>query len=73
MAWGDKLFSHYKNKIKSQFKINISETYASAEGLMIAAQKDLEFMYIMSLPFLLKLLILMVKMLKMVTRSCVSY
>lgn len=48
VSWGDKLFKHYKQSINSEFKVNVKETYASAEGLMIAAQLDLECMYIMS-------------------------
>lgn len=48
VSWGDKLFKHYKQSINSEFKVNVKETYASAEGLMIAAQLDLEYMYIMS-------------------------
>lgn len=48
IAWGDKLFDHYKKSIQDTFGCRIYETYASAEGLMIAAQKDLNMMYIMS-------------------------
>ncbi len=47
IAWGDKLFPHYRNHITETFDCKIYETYGSAEGLMMAAQKDLEFMYIM--------------------------
>tara|TARA_B100000780_G_scaffold274822_1_gene240416 strand:- start:882 stop:2204 length:1323 start_codon:yes stop_codon:yes gene_type:complete len=50
ISWGDKLFQHYKDLINSEFQVKIKETYASAEGLMIGAQYDLDFMYIMS-PF----------------------
>ncbi len=48
VCWGDKLFDNYKRKIDKVFGVDIKETYASAEGLMIAAQKDLEYMYIMT-------------------------
>jgi len=48
ISWGDKLFSHYKEKIERVFKCKVFETYASTEGFMIAAQKDLDWMYIMS-------------------------
>ena len=48
IAWGDKLFPHYKKHITEAFNCKVYETYGSAEGLMMAAQKDLEFMYIMS-------------------------
>lgn len=48
ICWGDKLFNNYKKKIDKVFGVNIKETYASAEGLMISAQNDLECMYIMT-------------------------
>ena len=48
ISWGDKLFSHYKKSINKEFNVEVKETYASAEGLMIAAQLDLEYMYIMT-------------------------
>jgi len=48
VSWGDKLFDHYKREIKSAFSFDISETYGSSEGFLIAAQKDLPYMYIMS-------------------------
>jgi phenylacetate-CoA ligase len=48
VCWGDKLFSHYRNSINEVFQVKISETYGSAEGLMIAAQADLSYMYIMT-------------------------
>jgi len=48
VSWGDKLFKHYKQSINSEFKVNVKETYGSAEGLMMAAQLDLDYMYIMS-------------------------
>lgn len=48
IAWGDKLFPHYRKAIESAFSTRVFETYGCGEGLRIAAQKDLEFMYIMS-------------------------
>ncbi|MCX8148594.1 hypothetical protein [Thermaurantimonas aggregans] len=48
VSWGDKLFDHYKAAIETVFKTKVFETYGSAEGLMIAAQKDLPYMYIMT-------------------------
>lgn len=48
ISWGDKLFDHYRTTIKEVFGSKTYETYASTEGFMIAAQKDLDYMYIMS-------------------------
>jgi phenylacetate-CoA ligase len=48
ISWGDKLFDHYKKNIERVFECKIYETYGAGEGLMIASQKDLDFMYIMS-------------------------
>lgn len=48
VCWGDKLFDHYRKEINEVFGCKINETYGSAEGLMMAAQKDLDFMYIMT-------------------------
>ena len=48
ISWGDKLFEHYKKNIEKVFDCKIYETYGAGEGLMIASQKDLDFMYIMS-------------------------
>lgn len=48
VSWGDKLFDHYKRDVKSTFSVDIAETYGSSEGFLIAAQKDLPYMYIMS-------------------------
>ncbi len=47
VSWGDKLFDHYRRVINDTFSINIKETYGSGEGMMIAAQADLQYMYIM--------------------------
>ncbi len=48
VSWGDKLFPHYKAKIKEVFGVEVKDTYGCNEGLLIAAQKDLDFYYIMS-------------------------
>lgn len=48
ISWGDKLFPHYRRKIKEVFDIDIYETYGCAEGIKMAAQYDLDYMYIMS-------------------------
>jgi phenylacetate-CoA ligase len=48
ISWGDKLFDHYKKNIEKVFDCKIYETYGAGEGLMIASQKDLHYMYIMS-------------------------
>lgn len=48
VSWGDKLFDHYKKTIFTAFGVEVCETYASAEGLMMGSQKDLEKMYLMS-------------------------
>ncbi len=48
ISWGDKLFDHYRKSIEKTFETQVYETYASSEGFMIAAQKDLPYMYIMS-------------------------
>ncbi|MFH4691404.1 phenylacetate--CoA ligase family protein [Vibrio alginolyticus] len=48
VSWGDKLFPHYREKIKDVFGINVYETYGCSEGIKICAQYDSEYMYIMS-------------------------
>jgi len=48
ITWGDKLFAHYKTEIEEVFECKVYETYGANEGLMLASQKDLEYMYIMS-------------------------
>ncbi len=48
VSWGDKLFDHFKSSINQTFGVNVHETYGTAEGMMIAAQKDLPYMYIMT-------------------------
>jgi phenylacetate-CoA ligase len=48
VSWGDKLFPHYRKMIEKAFGCRVHETYGSAEGLMMAAQKDLDHMYVMT-------------------------
>lgn len=48
ISWGDKMFPHYRSAIESAFATKVYDTYACNEGLMIAAQHDLEYYYIMS-------------------------
>ena len=48
ISWGDKLFEHYRKSIESTFETQVYETYASSEGFMIAAQKDLHYLYLMT-------------------------
>jgi phenylacetate-CoA ligase len=48
VSWGDKLFPHYKTEIERAFQCKITDTYGCSEGIMIAAQKDLPYYYIMS-------------------------
>lgn len=55
ISWGDKLFSHYRSDIGRTFNCEVFETYASAEGLMIGAQMDLEYMYVMTPNILLEI------------------
>ena len=55
-SWGDKLFDHYRNAIQDAFSAKVYETYGAAEGLMIAAQKDLPYMYLMTPNVYLELL-----------------
>lgn len=56
ITWGDKLFDHYRKQIERTFDTQVFETYGSAEGLMMAAQKDLPYMYIMTNNVYLELL-----------------
>ncbi len=56
VSWGDKLFDHYRTSIEHAFGIKIRETYGTAEGMMIAAQKDLPYMYVMTPNVYLELL-----------------
>lgn len=48
ISFGDKLFNIYKKNIEKAFKAKVLESYGSNEGLMIAFQKDLDYMYIIN-------------------------
>lgn len=48
ISLGDKLFSHYRKNLKQAFNINTIETYGTSEGLLIACQYDLDYLYINS-------------------------
>lgn len=48
VSFGDKLFDSYRNSINQNFKSNVHETYGSAEMLMMGAQFDLDYMYLMT-------------------------
>jgi phenylacetate-CoA ligase len=48
VCWGDKLFPHYRKLIKEQFGCDVYETYGAAEGFLMAGQKDLEYMYLVT-------------------------
>ena len=56
ISWGDKLFDHYRHSIHEAFNCKIFETYGSAEGFMIGAQKDLDYLYEMSTNILVEIL-----------------
>lgn len=48
VSWGDKLFKHYISNINRSFSCKVHETYGTGEGVKIGAQKDLEYLYIMT-------------------------
>lgn len=48
ISWGDKMFPHYRRKISEAFGCRIFDTYGTTEGTMIAAQKDLDYYYIIT-------------------------
>lgn len=48
VTWGDKLFDSYRKAVFEAFGARTYETYGCGEGIMLAAQKDLDYMYIMS-------------------------
>lgn len=56
VSWGDKLFEHYTKNIERVFGCKVFETYGTGEGLMLGAQKDLEYLYIMDPYFIVELL-----------------
>lgn len=48
ISLGDKMFPHYRTKIKEAFGCEVSDTYGLSEELTIAAQKDNEYYYILT-------------------------
>ena len=50
------MFPHFRSKIKEVFGCKVYDTYACSEGLMIAAQHDLDYYYIMTPHIYLELL-----------------
>jgi phenylacetate-CoA ligase len=56
VSWGDRLFDHYRKNIERVFGCKVFETYGTGEGLMLGAQKDLEYLYIMDPYFIVELL-----------------
>jgi phenylacetate-CoA ligase len=50
ISWGDKLFDHYRKAVLDVFGCKTFESYGSAEGFMMAAQYDLDYLYQM-LPY----------------------
>jgi phenylacetate-CoA ligase len=56
VSWGDKLFDHYRKNIEQAFGCKVYETYGTGEGLMLGAQKDLGYLYLMDPYFVVELL-----------------
>jgi phenylacetate-CoA ligase len=56
ISWGDKMFSHYRESIETQFKTKVYDTYGTTEGFMIAGQKDLPYYYLLTPHVYLELL-----------------
>ncbi len=48
MSLGDKMFSHYRDTIRRAFSSEVSDTYGTAEGLLIASQCGGAYYHIMS-------------------------
>lgn len=48
VTWGDKVFNYYRSTVSNAFSCKVYETYGSAEGFLMAGQKDLDYMYWMS-------------------------
>ncbi len=48
ISLGDKLFAHYRKNIERTFNCKVYDTYGSAEGFLIGAEYDLDYMYILS-------------------------
>ncbi len=55
-CWGDKLFDHYRDTVRKAFGCEMYESYGASEGFMIAGQKDLDYLYIMTPHVYLELL-----------------
>lgn len=48
ISWGDKMFPQYRKLIESTFNTKVYDTYACNEGIMIGAQRDSDYYYIMT-------------------------
>lgn len=48
ISLGDKMFPHYRKRIKEAFGCDVIDTYGCSEGLIIAAQKDTPYYYILT-------------------------
>ena len=48
ISFGDKLFNLYKKNLEKAFNVKVLESYGSNEGLMVAFQKDIDEMYIIT-------------------------
>ena len=48
ISLGDKLFSQYRKNLYAAFNCEVFDTYGSAEGFLIAAQADNEYLYVLS-------------------------
>lgn len=56
ISLGDKLFEKTKRNFKDTFGAKVYETYGTGEGLMLAAQWDLNYMYILDPYFIVEIL-----------------
>jgi phenylacetate-CoA ligase len=56
ISWGDKMFPHFRSLIEKQFSTKVFDTYGCTEGMMMAAQKDLDEYYVMSPHVVIELL-----------------
>jgi len=48
VSWGDKLFPRYRKLIEAQFGVEVFDTYACTEGIMIAGECEYHNYHIMS-------------------------
>ncbi|HEY9168503.1 MAG TPA: hypothetical protein VIN72_03360 [Lutibacter sp.] len=48
ISFGDKMFPHYRKRIKEAFGCDVIDTYGLSEDLTIATQKDNQYYYILS-------------------------